>query len=360
MSSTVPAIAIQLAPSEQFEITADIVDEIPIKDNDFYRSQYLAPPPVMSPIRGTQAQQRPSNKKGLDKDRFDELLRASRERISSGRKAQDLRKEVALKVHKTKQVERRAMFLSKLDARPTADATMTPVTPPESPAVFHFSLPSPGLVSPLALFETLEKGGLEQRRTGWVEQIDFRAQAQEKKEKAKRRSHARIPSLDEISARMRPTPQLAAQQPTGTTARAPIPLPAFLSSRTTTTVAIPPRKPEVQGPLPPVPTTLKRAPLVIPARRRSPDLAPLSVEVPRVMITSASPVTPTASTTPAPKPATRAPIVISAAVPSPAVPQGRAERANAMVERLRKRISAPAALPAIREQHPILLVRGGF
>lgn len=254
------------------------------------------------------------------------------------------------------------MFLSKIDARPTVDATMTPVTPPESPAVFHFSLPSPGLVSPLALFETLEKNELEQRRTGWVEQIDFRAQAEEKKEKAKRRSHARIPSLDEISARMRPAPQSVAQQrPTGTTTRAPIPLPAFLGSRTTTVGAIPRRKPEVQGPLPPVPTALKRAPLIIPSRRKSADMTPISVvEVPRVTVTVASPVTPTSSPTAVSKPIARTPMNRTTASPAPAAPKGRAERANAMVERLRKRISAPAALPAIREQHPILLVRGGF
>lgn len=102
VNSTIPVIAIQLAPSEQFEITADIVDEISIQENDIYRSQYLIPPPMLSPIRGPRAQQLPSNKKGLDKERFEELLRASRERIN-GRKAHDLRKEVALKAHNSKQ-----------------------------------------------------------------------------------------------------------------------------------------------------------------------------------------------------------------------------------------------------------------
>ena len=49
---------------------------------------------------------------------------------------------------------------------------MTPKTPPESPSVFHYTLPSPGLVSPLALFETLhDKGSVPHT---WVEHVDFR------------------------------------------------------------------------------------------------------------------------------------------------------------------------------------------
>jgi hypothetical protein len=53
--------------------------------------------------------------------------------------------------------ERRQTFLARLLASPSSSPTTltTPVTPPDSPAEFHYTLPSPGLVSPLALFEAL-------------------------------------------------------------------------------------------------------------------------------------------------------------------------------------------------------------
>jgi hypothetical protein len=53
--------------------------------------------------------------------------------------------------------ERRALFLSKLHAPPSPTATTTPETPPESPLVFHYTLPSPCLTSPLAVFEAVDK-----------------------------------------------------------------------------------------------------------------------------------------------------------------------------------------------------------
>lgn len=71
--------------------------------------------------------------------------------------------------------ERRALFLSKIGAPPSPTAISLPKTPPESPAIFHYSLPSPGLVSPLAHFETLEEEDDEfAPRKVWVEQVDFK------------------------------------------------------------------------------------------------------------------------------------------------------------------------------------------
>lgn len=57
--------------------------------------------------------------------------------------------------------ERRQTFLARLLASPSSSPTTltTPVTPPDSPAVFHYRLPSPGLLSPLALFEALDTNG---------------------------------------------------------------------------------------------------------------------------------------------------------------------------------------------------------
>ncbi|KAG5639380.1 hypothetical protein H0H81_003524 [Sphagnurus paluster] len=166
----------------------------------------------LSPLRPADTQ--PA--KGLERQRFEALLLASRERNAAlgSKKAGDLRKEIALKAHKTKQVERRALFLSKVSAPPSPTATLTPKTPPESPAIFHYSLPSPGLVSPLALFESLSDnsnyGPFSYGREPWVEQVDFRLPESNKtKEPRVRVSGAPVvqlgrslPSLDQISARL--------------------------------------------------------------------------------------------------------------------------------------------------------------
>jgi hypothetical protein len=70
--------------------------------------------------------------------------------------------------------ERRATFLAKLQALPSPTAATSPTTPPDSPAEFHFSLPSPGLVSPIALFESLD-GARDptKKRTEWVERVHY-------------------------------------------------------------------------------------------------------------------------------------------------------------------------------------------
>lgn len=145
-------------------------------DEDDFRPTYLAPPPNVVPIRPPglrlASSALPTDKKGLEKARFDDLLRSSRDRGAAKRPMNDLRREVGIKVHHAKQEERRATFLAKIRALPSPTATMTPATPPESPAEFHFSLPSPGLVSPLAMFETHESKG-----ETWVERIDYQLTA---------------------------------------------------------------------------------------------------------------------------------------------------------------------------------------
>ena len=59
-------------------------------------------------------------------------------------------------------------------------------------------MPSPGLVSPLALFETVDKTSCET----WVEQVDFKNPTGKKLALAKRRP---LPSLEQISARLIPS-----------------------------------------------------------------------------------------------------------------------------------------------------------
>ncbi|KAF4572731.1 hypothetical protein EYR36_007241 [Pleurotus pulmonarius] len=181
-----------------------------VNDSDGFRPSHLTPPPTgsprfvhqSSPLRPADA---PQNK-GLDSNKFEALLQATRER-NQAKKESDLRKEVALKAHKHKQVERRALFLSKVMAPPSPTATALPKTPPESPAIFHCSLPSPGLVSPLAFFENLGSSptsGIPSQES-WVEQVDFRVRAGvvEPKRPKGPFQYNHLPSLDQISARMR-------------------------------------------------------------------------------------------------------------------------------------------------------------
>jgi hypothetical protein len=147
------------------------------------------------------------------------------------KKAVDLRKEIVHKAHQSKLgvffhascspavthspnlVERRAFFLSKVNAPPSPTATITPKTPPDSPAVFHYSLPSPGLVSPLALFDSLHDNNdsAEFGCDKWVEQVDFRLPDDNKKQVLFRgasppregKATQALPSLDQISARLK-------------------------------------------------------------------------------------------------------------------------------------------------------------
>ncbi|KAG6845964.1 hypothetical protein H0H87_011012 [Tephrocybe sp. NHM501043] len=189
----------------------------PDDDDAAFRPVHLTPPPTLtkfSPVPKPLSPLRPSDTaspaKGLERERFEALLQASRERNSAlgSRKENDLRKEIALRAHKNKHVERRSLFLSKVLAPPSPTATLTPKTPPDSPAIFHYSLPSPGLVSPLALFESLNDDHcyrpFSYGREPWIECVDFRTPEHAKvKEPPSRRSSGRpLPSLDQISAHM--------------------------------------------------------------------------------------------------------------------------------------------------------------
>ena len=227
----VPRISISLAPEVvqpeekspdiSFVISPTATSPIFVVEHDSYRPQHLTPPPTASrrAFKQPSSPLRPAEDlgKGLDQGRFDALLKATRERThaTGARPGVDLRKEVAVKVHKTKQLERRALFLSKVMAPPSPGATTLPKTPPESPAIFHYTLPSPGLVSPLALFETLQQDG-QAKPHQWVEQVDFRrrdskatseAHSQATKETApssttRGKNATSLPSLDDITARI--------------------------------------------------------------------------------------------------------------------------------------------------------------
>jgi len=97
--------------------------------------------------------------------------------------------------------------LSKVHAPPSPTAAMTPKTPPDSPSIFHYSLPSPGLISPLELFQSLSNDRDSDRPTArevWVERVDFRLTVDkpELRPTAYNVKSKALPSLDQISARL--------------------------------------------------------------------------------------------------------------------------------------------------------------
>lgn len=114
--SPVPAISISPAPPEEplvepFSPFSASAPATPV-DSDSFRPSLLSPPPTVSPrfpkqLSPLRPADVPVTGKGLERDRFEELLRASRERNAAlgSKKSPDLRKEIAIKVHKTKQGE---------------------------------------------------------------------------------------------------------------------------------------------------------------------------------------------------------------------------------------------------------------
>lgn len=219
VGSPIPLICISPASPERPQSMpySPFPDGEPEADDDGFRAKHLSPPPNVSPRYPSPLRRSASLvPKGLGREQFDVLLKASRERRAV-QKAPDLRKELAIKNQKNKQLERRARFLSKVSEPPSPTATTTPKTPPESPAILHCSLPSPGLESPRAVFASVsrdasrEQPDRDKSHEGWVEQIDFRmpigkqcsagrAGCAEMKTPVKLRRFA--PSLDEITARM--------------------------------------------------------------------------------------------------------------------------------------------------------------
>ena len=254
---SIPSISISLAddPPIHLHSPLDVQPSSPSSQEDEYRSSFLSPPPVFSPrfhrqpspLRPTETS---STEKGLDPARFEALLASTKEKNAGTKKVPNLRKELAMKAHKSKQsehlspfflscanlflVERRALFLSKVNAPPSPTATALPKTPPESPAILHYTLPSPGLDSPLALFESLHQ--TDPTRAGpaqlpsvkpWVEQVQYRQL---------KGASVRPPSLEQITAHLSSHGHSATATATATATardeyhRPRIPLPTFLRS----------------------------------------------------------------------------------------------------------------------------------
>ena len=96
---------------------------MPVADElDTFRPMLLSPPCTGSPHLARQLSPlRPSDSpvrgKGLERARFEELLKASRERNAAmgGKREADLRKEIAMKVHRNKQGKSHELATRRVD-----------------------------------------------------------------------------------------------------------------------------------------------------------------------------------------------------------------------------------------------------
>ncbi|KAJ7783485.1 hypothetical protein DFH07DRAFT_764005 [Mycena maculata] len=385
----VPEISVSLAPEEPTmdEPYSPFSATIPVVEDDGFRPVHLTPPPTSTPTRFIKqlSPLRPSEAtvtgQGLERERFEALLKASKERNSAvgAKKGNDLRKEIALKAHGKKQVERRALFLSKVLAPPSPTATLMPKTPPDSPAIFNYSLPSPGLVSPLALFESLNEnpacGPLSYSREPWVEQVDFRIPADRRKAKsasdaAPKTSHAKpakpIPSLDQISARL--SSQGHARTPSAEAAERKLRLPAFLAQSRQPAPRLTIGVGRLQLPVrsaPPKADNLHHMPPRSPCYPLSPNLQVTTIVVPRT--SSMSPTELSESNLLALNSRERRAKDMLSTLRKRTGPsqngQPTAGYMDDILDRKWKRRSAPAELnPRARTgfEHPVLAMPGGF
>jgi hypothetical protein len=338
------------------------------ENSDNFRPALLSPPPSMfmsipkhlSPLSPPDA---PVKGQGLERERFEQLLKSSRDRSLAlgNKKSPDLRKELAVKTYKSKQMERRARFLLKVAEPPCPSAAYEPKTPPDSPSIFNYSLPSPGLVSPLAMYEYLEEECVTSKP--WTEQVDFRLPKSAVQSKSNSptltfKGGRGLPSLDEITAR------LSCKGPSGAHQVTPR-LPSFLQKKRGSTA-------EPEAPAAPAPITIGR--LRMPGSRSRGASPPPEQQVYQV---PPSPITPRlqVTTTVVPrmprsiptnltesnleafsryqflKTARRSSLASPASIPVPAE------------DRAIRRRSAPADLPLrARSQfkHPVLDLPGGF
>jgi len=252
--------------------------------------------------------------------------------------------------------------LLKVAEPPCPSAAYEPKTPPDSPAIFNYSLPSPGLVSPLAMYEYLEEECVTSQP--WTEQVYFRLPKSSARSKTNHpaltfKSGNVLPSLDEISARLRFKKLSGAHQ-------ARPRLPSFLLKKRDAAL-------ESETPATPPPITIGR--LRMPASRTRGASPPPEKQVYGV---PPSPVTPTLQVTTTVVP--RMPRLTSinltesnleALSRSPFLRSSRTASLATMTpvsaahaeDRTIRRRSAPAELPArARSQfkHPVLDLPGGF
>ena len=118
---SIPSISISLA-EDPVHSPFDSLPPSPPTEDDDYRSSYLSPPPILSArFHRHPSPLRPANAtgEGLDSGRFEALLASTRERNACAKKGLDLRKELAMKAHKSKQSTPFSVFVSFLALSPS-------------------------------------------------------------------------------------------------------------------------------------------------------------------------------------------------------------------------------------------------
>ncbi|KAM6498283.1 hypothetical protein JOM56_006231 [Amanita muscaria] len=210
--ATIPQISISPAPPlepvvEPYSPFASIKYS---DDDDGFRSRLLTPPPSSSfghrstpPSSGSDSdEERFDYNEGLDCNRFEALLQATRER--NARKGPDLRREVTLRAHRTKQVERRARFITRVLAGPltvAANSLAPPCVLPSSPKVVPtFSKPSPLPLHNDHNVDDVEQFDIHEKETPNLAPVTISPAG---------RGNA-LPSLEEIRARL-----MSKQRPEG-------------------------------------------------------------------------------------------------------------------------------------------------
>lgn len=255
-------------------------------------------------------------------------------------------------------VERRALFLSKVQAPPSPSATLIPVTPPESPAVFHYSLPSPGLESPLGVFEALSHGhAIAPSCEPWVEQVDFRlpgdvhSKAPLKSAPAFLATKRKVlPSLDQITARLSTNGHVAAPAHEGS-ARPPMRLPSFLRTSARAEQPAPQKPAQVPAsrPRPTLPNGVGR--LRFPTRE-APEAPKVEIAQPTPCLPPVSPRSPLAPrleirTTVVPRTQSSSPVELTESNLLAFTACTRERTAHNMLTRLRRRtLPSQIAVPA--------------
>lgn len=168
-SLSLPSISISLAPADDTPVEPfspfDTQPPSPAIQDDSYRPSLLSPPPVVSPRFLRQPSPlRPADTlpaaKGLDRGQFEALLASTRERNAGVRKEPDLRKELAMKSHKSKQ---RMLLLNSFFPRisyqflSSGTSRFIPVQDPSSSFPHGYSPPknSPRVSGYLSLFPPL-------------------------------------------------------------------------------------------------------------------------------------------------------------------------------------------------------------
>ncbi|PFH54659.1 hypothetical protein AMATHDRAFT_44479 [Amanita thiersii Skay4041] len=205
MPFSLPEISISPPPPEQpvAEPYSPFSSIVYSNESDGYRPRLLTPPPMPLQRRSrlcsiiSNSHSKPNE--GLDNERFNALLQASRERNATNGKEPNLRREVALRMHRVKQNERRALFISRVLAAPNATVT-DPHMAPDSPPLPDCS-PS---FSPFSPHSTSISPEIQNDITSCTDDASSDCPSAKRLEASKPlvRQGSMLPSLEEISARM--------------------------------------------------------------------------------------------------------------------------------------------------------------